>query len=160
MRIAVSADMRAPLVDKVLKWLEKHGHQPRYFGPLQSGDEQDWPVVTRAAAEAVRDGEADEGIVICWTGTGASICANKVAGIRAALCGDAETARGARKWNHANVLALSIRKTTDALAAEILKAWFNEPLSDDAWNREQIARIRAMESAAMEQAPTAGAATS
>ena len=102
-------------------------------------------MVTRQAPEAVAKGDADEAIVLCWTGTGAALCANKVGGLRAALCGDAETARGARKWNHANTLALSIRLTTTAIADEILAAWFAEPFSDDEWNRAQIARITEMD---------------
>jgi ribose 5-phosphate isomerase B len=90
-------------------------------------------------------GQADEGIVFCWTGTGASIAANKVRGIRAALCHDAETARGARIWNHANVLALSLRVTSEALAKEILEAWFSTSYSDDEWNCQQIARLCQLE---------------
>jgi hypothetical protein len=83
--------------------------------------------------------------VFCWTGTGASIAANKVAGIRAALCSDAETARGAKKWNHANVLAISLRSTSEAIAKEILDAWFETPCADDEWNVTQIARIRELD---------------
>ncbi|MEZ4474870.1 MAG: RpiB/LacA/LacB family sugar-phosphate isomerase [bacterium] len=145
MHVAVSADERAPIVEAALAWLTTAGHTPAYFGPTAAGEEQDWPVVTRAAAAAVARGEAELGIVFCFTGTGASIAANKVPGIRAALCGDAETARGARKWNHANVLALSIRLTSPPLLGEILTAFFGEPLSDDDWNRRQIARIASMD---------------
>ncbi len=141
MKVAVSADMRTELVDHVVTWLTKHGHVVDFYGPTQEGAERDWPVVTRQAAEALGQGGCEQAVVICWTGTGAAICANKIAGVRAALCGDAQTARGARKWNHANALALSIRKTTCALADEILEAWFDEPYSDDSWNKTQIARI-------------------
>ena len=145
MKIAVSSDMHSELVDDVLAWLGKHGHDATYFGPKNKGAEADWPVVTLQAAQAVASGAADEAIVLCWTGTGACLCANKVKGVRAALCGDAETARGARKWNHANCLALSIRTTTSALGKEILAAWFAEPYTEDEWNREQIERIAAIE---------------
>ena len=81
------------------------------------------------------EGRADQGVVCCWTGTGASIAANKVAGARAALCADAETARGARRWNDANVLALSLRTTSAALLDEILDGWFDgEPtMSTTTW---------------------------
>lgn len=144
MRIAVSCDERSPVVEAVLAWLEAQGHRPIYFGP-ERGEERDWPLVTRAAAEAVARGEADEGIVFCFTGTGASIAANKVPGVRAALCGDAEAARGARRWNHANVLALSIRTTSEPMAREILAAWFSEPWSTDAWNLAQVERIAAQD---------------
>src|SRR5204862_5106222 len=97
-----------------------------------------------AAARDVAEGTADQGIVCCWTGTGASIAANKVPGIRAALCADAETARGARKWNDANVLALSLRSTSPALLEEILDAWFDgEPSrdQDDIANVEHVGEI-------------------
>ncbi|GAB4514309.1 MAG: RpiB/LacA/LacB family sugar-phosphate isomerase [Anaerolineae bacterium] len=144
MKIAVSTDERTDLVDFILDELRQRGHEPLYFGP-EKGQEADWPVVTLQAAEAVARGEADEGIVMCWTGTGATLVANKVPGIRAALCHDAETARGARIWNHANVLALSLRATAPAIAKEILDAWFSTPFSEDEWNRTQIERIREIE---------------
>jgi ribose 5-phosphate isomerase B len=108
----------------------------------------DWPLVSAAVARAVAGGEADEGLVMCWTGTGAALAANKVPGVRAALCQDAETARGARVWNHANVLALSLRSTSEPIALEILEAWFATPWSQDPWNREQIGRIADLENAA------------
>ena len=101
----------------------------------------DWPLSVRNAAETVARGDTQEAIVCCWTGTGASIAANKVVGIRAALCADAETAKGARTWNHANVLALSLRSTSEAVAKEILDAWYGTPYSNDDWNRKQIERI-------------------
>ena len=141
MRIAVSADLRAPLVDTVLGWLATHGHDASYFGPEEPGGEQDWPVVTEQAARAVADRTCDAAIVLCWTGTGACIVANKVPGVRAALCGDAQTAAGARKYNDANVLALSIRATSAAVAEEILAVWFSEPSGQDAWNRAQLDRV-------------------
>ncbi len=150
MKIAVSSDEHSPLVDAILEELGKRGHQVMYFGPRPgepAGEEHDWPVVTLKAVTQVVQGQADEAIVMCWTGTGASLAANKVPGIRAALCHDAETARGARIWNHANVLALSLRATPIPIAKEILDAWFSTPYSDDPWNLKQMARIRALEAA-------------
>ena len=144
MKIAVSTDERTPLVDTVLDELEERGHDVIYFGP-EGDDSVDWPVVTGQAIDLVTSGKADEGVVMCWTGTGASMAANKTKGIRAALCRDAETAKGARTWNHANVLALSLRATSDAMAKEILNAWFDTPYSDDKWNLKQIERIRKLE---------------
>ena len=144
MKIAVSTDERTHLTEVILDELKERGHEVTYFGP-ESNESTDWPDVTCRAAELVASGEADEGIVMCWTGTGCSIAANKVKGIRAALCGDAETAKGARIWNHANVLALSLRATPEAVAKEILDAWFDTPISDDKWNVEQIEKIRKME---------------
>jgi ribose 5-phosphate isomerase B len=87
----------------------------------------------------------DQAVVMCWTGTGATLAANKVPGVRAALCHDAETARGARVWNDANVLGLSLRTTSDALAREILAAWFETSAGQDEWNRRQLQRIAELE---------------
>src|SRR4051794_14364968 len=105
MRIAVSADERTTLVELVLRYLADCGHSVTYLGP-DHGESHNWPEVSAEAARQVADGVSDEAIVMCWTGTGATLAANKVRGIRAALCHDAETARGARIWNHANVLGL------------------------------------------------------
>ncbi|GIV90034.1 MAG: ribose 5-phosphate isomerase B [Chloroflexus sp.] len=123
MRIAVGSDEKNYLTDALIADLERRGHELILFGPL-TGTNDPWPDVGRAVGEAVASGQADQGIVCCYTGTGVSIAANKVPGIRAALCHDAQTAAGARKWNDANVLALSLRLTTPELAREILDAWF------------------------------------
>ncbi len=144
MKIAVSTDERTDLVETLLKELNERHHTVEYIGP-EAGEDADWPEVTCRAAELVASGAADEGIVMCWTGTGASIAANKVKGIRAALCRDAETAKGARIWNHANVLALSLQATSESILKEILDAWFSTKFSDDEWNLKQIERIRHME---------------
>lgn len=118
MKVLVGTDEANPVVEHVATWLQRHGHQAEMLAPAL------WPQAARGVAKAVASGAADEGILFCWTGTGVSIAANKVAGIRAALCADAETARGARLWNNANVLCLSLRTTTPALASEILESWF------------------------------------
>jgi len=150
MKIAIGSDEATELTTAVMAELEKRGHTLIPFGPLaQSDPEVDWPLVASHVAEAVARGEADQGIVCCWTGTGASIAANKVPGIRAALAHDAETARGARVWNHANVLALSLRATPIPVAREILEAWFSTPTTEgeaqSEWNREQIKRLQELE---------------
>nr|WP_290668443.1 RpiB/LacA/LacB family sugar-phosphate isomerase [Ardenticatena sp.] len=146
MRIALSSDERTELTDFLIRELRERGHEVLLFGAIAENDpDVDWPLASSRAARAVVSGEADEAIVCCWTGTGASIAANKVRGIRAALCHDAETARGARIWNHANVLALSLRATSIPIAKEILDAWFATPYSDDEWNVQQIVRIRDLE---------------
>ena len=133
MRIAVASDERTGVADAVVDELRRRGHDPVLHGALADDERADWAWASEAAARDVANGRADQGIVCCWTGTGASIAANKVDGIRAALCGDAETARGARKWNDANVLALSLRTTSGAVLGEILDAWFEaEPSTDDA----------------------------
>ncbi|MGQ9481293.1 RpiB/LacA/LacB family sugar-phosphate isomerase [Chloroflexus sp.] len=123
MRIAVGSDERTYMTDVLITELKQRGHDVILFGPL-AGTSELWPDVGRAVGEAVAAGQADQGIVCCYTGTGVSIAANKVPGIRAALCHDAQTAAGARKWNDANVLALSLRTTTPELMREILDAWF------------------------------------
>ena len=149
MRIAAGSDEKSELTDALVAELEKRGHEIVAFGPVAGQEESDWPLVCGRVAEAVAAGEADEGIVCCWTGTGASIAANKVPGVRAALVQDAETARGARVWNHANVLALSLRATPIPVMREILDAWFGTPIAQgeaqDEWNRQQIDRIRQLE---------------
>src|SRR5919202_7131609 len=112
MRIAVAADERTGVAHAVVDELRRRGHEPLVHGALNESERDDWAWASEAAARDVAEGRADQAVVACWTGTGASIAANKVPGIRAALCGDAETADGARKWNDANVLALSLRTTS------------------------------------------------
>jgi ribose 5-phosphate isomerase B len=139
MRIAVAADERTGVAGAVVDELRKRGHEPLLHGALSDAERDDWAWASEAAARDVAGGAAEQGIVCCWTGTGASIAANKVPGIRAALCGDAETARGARQWNDANVLALSLRTTSPALLEEILDAWFSSGPSDES---SDVANIR------------------
>ena len=142
MRISVAADERTGVADAVVDELRKRGHEPLLHGALSESERDDWAWASEAAARDVAEGRADQAVVACWTGTGASIAANKVAGVRAALCGDAETARGARKWNDANVLALSLRTTSPALLEEILDGWFEEPPSDEP---DDVANVRHVE---------------
>lgn len=118
MRFAFASDEATDLADTVVRHLRDAGHDVEVLALPAP-----WPDVGTMVGEAVSSGRADMGVVCCWTGTGVSIAANKVNGVRAALCVDAETARGARKWNDANVLALSIRLTSDPLACEILDAF-------------------------------------
>ncbi|HEY4439738.1 MAG TPA: RpiB/LacA/LacB family sugar-phosphate isomerase [Candidatus Elarobacter sp.] len=143
MRCAIGADAVGPLTDAILADLERRGITVERFGALRSArplnDPDDgWASVGRAVGETVARGGADVGIVCCWTGTGISIAANKVRGVRAALCSDAATAAGARKWNDANVLALSLRATAPAVAAEILDAFLETGVSDDPADRREI----------------------
>jgi ribose 5-phosphate isomerase B len=145
MRIAVAADERVGIADAVVEELRKRGHDVIVHGALSEDERDDWAWASEAAARDVADGRAKQAVVCCWTGTGASIAANKVEGIRAALCGDAPTAEGARKWNDANVLALSLRATSEAELEEILDAWFAAAPSteaDDVANVEHLADIR------------------
>jgi ribose 5-phosphate isomerase B len=144
MRISVAADERAGVAEAVVEELRRRGHEPVLHGALNDSERDDWAWASEAAARDVAEGRADQAVVACWTGTGASIAANKVPGIRAALCPDAETASGARKWNDANVLALSLRSTSEALLEEILDAWFAGTAStedDDAANIRHVGEI-------------------
>jgi ribose 5-phosphate isomerase B len=144
MRIAVASDERTGVADEVVEQLRRRGHEPVLHGALADGERPDWAWASEAAARDVAEGRADQGVVCCWTGTGASIAANKVDGIRAALCGDAETARGARKWNDANVLALSLRTTSAPLLDEILDAWFATAASADSDDAENVRHVDAI----------------
>ena len=125
MKIAVASDEQTHLTQGVIQTLQTLGHEVILFGRLKE-EPLPWPIVSQQLAETVAQGIAEQGILFCWTGTGASIAANKVPGIRAALVGDAQTARGAKWWNDANVLVLSLRATSEAIAQEILEAWFSE----------------------------------
>ena len=146
MRIAVAVDERTGIAEAIVAELRRRGHEPVLHGALADAERDDWAWASEAAARDVAEGRADQGIVCCWTGTGASIAANKVPGVRAALCGDAETARGARKWNDANVLALSLRTTSAALLGEILDAWFAAGPSKDLDDRANVQHLTEIES--------------
>ncbi|MBM4391050.1 MAG: RpiB/LacA/LacB family sugar-phosphate isomerase [Deltaproteobacteria bacterium] len=130
MRIALVSDEPYAVHAGVEAELARRGHSVKRFGALASGCEGPWATAAEEAALAIVRGECDEGVFFCWTGTGISIAANKVAGIRAALCGDAVTAGAARVWNHANVLCLSNRTLSPDVAREILAAWFETQPGD------------------------------
>ena len=141
MRISVSSDMDEPVARSLVAELRSRGHEVLTHGALRPGDDPQWAICSEAAAREVASGAVDQAVVCCWTGTGASIAANKVPGVRAALCADAYTAQGARRWNDANVLALSLRLTSEPLLKEILDAWFTAEASDDAEDRGNVAHI-------------------
>ena len=141
MKIAVGSDERTHLTDFVIEELKKRGIELELHGPL-SGKNIQWAEVAQNVAERVSKGNCDQGILFCWTGTGVSMAANKVPGIRAALCADAETARGARRWNDANVLAMSLRLTSPIIAKEIIDALFSASLEkEEATNVEKVKAI-------------------
>jgi ribose 5-phosphate isomerase B len=146
MRIAVAADERTGIAEDVVDELRRRGHEILPHGALSDGERDDWAWCCEAAARDVAEGRADQGVVCCWTGTGASIAANKVPGVRAALCADAPTAAGARQWNDANVLALSLRATSHAELVEILDAWFAAQASDDSQDAANVAHLDEIES--------------
>jgi ribose 5-phosphate isomerase B len=141
MRVSVSADERTGVAEAVAEALRERGHDVVRHGALADGERADWAWASERAARDVAEGRADQAVVCCWTGTGASIAANKVPGVRAALCGDAETASGARQWNDANVLALSLRATSEAVLNEILDAWFAAAPSNDDDDRANVEHV-------------------
>lgn len=126
MRIAFGTDEVTPVSRRIVALLVEAGHDVEVVA-----DGRPWPEVGRRVGRAVADGAAERGIVCCWTGTGVSIAANKVPGVRAALCTDAETARGARRWNDANVLAIGLRLTSEAVAREMVDAFLETPPDRD-----------------------------
>ncbi len=134
MRIVVGADDEGPVADTVVDELRSRGHDVTM---LERGQ---WPDVARKVGETVASGEADQGVLFCWTGTGTSMAANKVPGVRAALVWDPWIAEGARRWNDANVLVMSLKRTEPETAKEILDAWLGvaKPDPDEA---ENIARL-------------------
>jgi ribose 5-phosphate isomerase B len=124
LRVALGSDERTPLTDHVVAELERRGHEVLLVGP-PAGEDLQWVQVGHAVGQAVAGAAVDTGVLFCWTGTGASIAANKVHGVRAALCTDAETAAGARRWNDANVLVMGLRLTSPQVATEMLDRWFD-----------------------------------
>src|SRR5947209_9111913 len=148
MRVAVAADELTGVAEKLAEELRRRGHEVILHGAYAEQERPDWAWASETAARDVAEGRADQAVIACWTGTGASIAANKVAGIRAALCIDAATADGARKWNDANVLALSLRLTSPAQLEEILDAWFSGDASADADDVQNVAHLADIERSA------------
>jgi ribose 5-phosphate isomerase B len=143
LRIALASDEPYPVHATIARVLEDRGHTVVRFGACASGGEEPWPDVAERAAEAVASGACDEGVLLCWSGTGISIAANKVAGVRAALCADPGAAAAARVRNHANVLCLSNRTLSDDMAKEILAAWFDTEPGDR--GADGVARLAAVD---------------
>jgi ribose 5-phosphate isomerase B len=135
MRIAFGSDDRNECTRAVLDYL-------RSVADVHIFDDSDrWPEFAQAVGLAVAAGDADYGVVMCWTGTGTSIAANKVKGVRAALAWDPWIAKGARLWNDANVLALSLKRVAPDVAVECVKA-FLETADEDAEESANIDLIR------------------
>lgn len=140
MRIVVGADDEGPVAETVVHELRSRGHDVTVL------EREQWPDVARKVAETVARGDADQGVLFCWTGTGTSMAANKVPGVRAALVWEPWIAEGARRWNDANVLVMSLKRTEPETAKKILDAWFKveEPDADEADN---IARLGELDQA-------------
>jgi len=144
LKIALGSDEKTVLTDFVIEELKRRGHTATLFGPVK-GEAMGWPDVGERVGLEVSKGRADQGILFCWTGTGVTIAANKVRGVRAALCWDAETAKGARMWDDANVLAMSLRSTSIAVAKEILDSWFATNAATTGIDAELIDRAKALD---------------
>ena len=143
MKLAVGSDERTHLTDWFVEELRTRGMEVDLHGALKPGADSRWPDVARSVAGDVAGGHCDQGILFCWTGTGVSIAANKVPGIRAALCTDAGTASGARMWNDANILCMSLRLVSQEVVREILDAWCSTTEIDEN-ERENIQRVNRM----------------
>ena len=144
MKLAVGSDEKTVLTDFVVEELKRRGHTATLSGPLK-GEAMGWPDVGEKVGLEVSSRRVDQGILFCWTGTGVTITANKVPGVRAALCWDAETAKGARMWDDANVLAMSLRSTSTAIAKEILDAWFSSSAVTTGLDARLIERAKALD---------------
>jgi ribose 5-phosphate isomerase B len=137
MKIVVGADDEGEVADAVVSELEARGHHVTVL------DREQWPEVARKVAETVASGGADQGMLFCWTGTGTSMAANKVPGVRAALAWDPWIAEGARRWNDANVLVMSLKRTEPETAKRIVDAWLavEEADPDEADNIRRLAEL-------------------
>ena len=144
LKIALGSDEKTVLTDFVIEELKRRGHNVTLFGPLK-GEAMGWPDVGERVGLEVGKGRADQGVLFCWTGTGVTIAANKIRGVRAALCWDAETTKGARMWDDANVLAMSLRSTSIAVAKEILDSWFSNSAVTTGIDAELIDRAKALD---------------
>ena len=131
MKYSIGSDNKTHLTDTIVEYCRSQEIGVELHGALISGDNSTWPEVARSVANDVSRGNSDEGILLCRTGTGVTIAANKIPGIRAALCSDAETAIGSRRWNAANVLCLSLRSTSPQVGVEILNAWISNTEIDE-----------------------------
>ena len=146
MIVAVGSDERHETAFFACEELRRRGHELQLFGALAEGMPVRWSSVGHAVGDAVASGICASGILFCWTGTGVSIAANKVRGIRAALCGDAATAAGARRWNDANVLCASLRATSAAMLGEIFDAWFATAPSEEPEDRAAVGDLERIQS--------------
>lgn len=136
MKIILAADEKTNLTDSIQEYLKEKGHEVTLLGDLSDESKKwHWAEISQEAAKIVANAENTQGIFLCWSGTGISIAANKIKGIRAALCWDAETARLARKWNNANVLCMSLRFTSETVAKEIMDMWFTTEFDEEGLNQ-------------------------
>lgn len=145
MKIAIGCDHAAlKLKNDVVEKLKKEGYEVEDFG-IHEQKSVDYPDYALPVAEAVASGKADKGILICGTGIGMSIAANKVKGIRCALCSDTFSAHATREHNDANILAFGERVVGEGLAMDIVDTFLKTPFSGDDRHVKRIAKISAIE---------------
>ena len=145
MKISISADTLLGVSSKIPEWVRERGHTVLVHGALALRDNADWVAASVQAALDVAEGRADQAIVCCTTGTGATIAANKIPGVRAALCNDAYTAAGARRWNNANAKGISLRMVSESQMKEMLDAWFQT--ENDGSQSASLARLDSLDDA-------------
>lgn len=129
-----------PLMQEMIKYLDEKNIPYKNYGTY-SEEACDYPVYGKLAAHAVAEGVCEKGVIICGTGIGISITANKIKGIRAALCGDCFSAKATREHNDANILAMGARVTGPGLALEILKIFLETPYSNAERHAKRVAQI-------------------
>ena len=134
-RFVVGSDDEGAALDAAVDRLRQAGHDVEIL------DRDQWPDVARRVADTVAAGKADQGVLFCWTGTGTAMAANKVRGVRAALAWDPWIAEGARRWNDANVLVMSLKRTEPETARAIVDAW----LSVEAPDEDELDNIRKLD---------------
>ncbi len=142
MRIAIGSDHAGhDLKKRIGEWLKGRGAEVHDVGPGAPDPSDDYPDFALAVARSVRSGESDRGIMVCSTGVGSCIAANKVSGIRAALCHDVFSARMSREHNDANVLCLGANVVGSALAQEIVGVWAAASFSGEERHRRRLSKI-------------------
>lgn len=145
MRVAVGSDHAGfGLKASILRWLAEHGVPHLDVGAPAFDPEDDYPDHAGAVARAILEGESDLGIMICGTGQGSCMAANRIPGIRGAACSDTFSARLSRLDNDANVLCLGARVVGEGLALEIVETWLNTAFSGDERHRRRIAKMAAL----------------
>lgn len=145
-RIAIGADYRGyPLNERVIEELRAAGHQITDFGTHDGSSEDDYPDYAREVGQSIQRGDADIGILVCGSGVGAAVAANKLRGIRAALCGDTYSAHQSREHDDCNVLCLGARVVGVELALEIVRAFVNAQFTGEERHQRRLQKIAAME---------------
>ena len=146
MRIAVGADHAGyPLNERVIEELRGAGHEVVDFGTNDGSVPDDYPDYAKQIGQAVQSGAAEIGILICGSGVGAAVAANKLRGVRAALCGDTYSGHQSREHDDCNVLCLGSRVTGAELALEIVRAFVAARFTGEERHRRRLAKIRALE---------------